>query len=125
MDTRKGEVTMKGKPVELVGPKLKPGDKAPDFTCVGAGLTVIKFADTAGKPRLFNVVPSLDTPVCNIQTKTFATELASLGDKVAVYHYYVGEPDYDTVRAEVMRILRGEVRPLSGEPGSLSGILKR
>src|SRR5258707_8610419 len=84
-ETRKGEVTMKIKPVELVGPKLKPGDKAPDFTCVGAGLTVIKFADTAGKPRLFNVVPSLDTPVCNIQTKTFATELASLGDKVAVY----------------------------------------
>jgi thiol peroxidase len=85
MDTRKGEVTMKGKPVELVGPKLKPGDKAPDFTCVGAGLTVIKLADTAGKPRLFNVVPSLDTPVCNIQTKRFSSALANLGDKVGVY----------------------------------------
>jgi thiol peroxidase len=85
MDTRKGEVTMKGNPVELVGPKLKAGDKAPDFTCVGAGLSVVKFADTSGKVRLFNVVPSLDTPVCNIQTRKFSSELAAMGDKVAVY----------------------------------------
>src|SRR2546423_1475250 len=83
--TRKGEVTMKGNPVELVGPKLKPGDKAPDFTCVGAGLSVIKLADTAGKARLFNVVPSLDTPVCNKQTRHFSEVLRTLGDKVAAY----------------------------------------
>src|SRR5580700_7521506 len=50
-ETRKGEVTMKGKPVELVGPKLKAGDPAPDFTCVGAGLALISLADTAGKVR--------------------------------------------------------------------------
>ena len=85
MDTRKGEVTMKGNPVELVGPKLKAGDKAPDFTCVGAGLSIVKLSDTAGKARLFNVVPSLDTPVCNIQTKKFADSLAALGDKIGVY----------------------------------------
>jgi thiol peroxidase len=84
-ETRKGEVTMKGKPVELVGPKLKPGDSAPDFTCVGAGLSIVKLADTAGKTRLFSVVPSLDTPVCNIQTKKFAESLSALGDKVAAY----------------------------------------
>ena len=47
------------------------------------------------------------------------------GDNVATYQYYVGEPDYDTVRAEVMKILRGEVRPLSGEAGGLAGILKK
>jgi tetratricopeptide (TPR) repeat protein len=47
------------------------------------------------------------------------------GDNVAIYQYYVGEPDYDTVRAEVMKILRGEVQPLSGEADSLAGILKR
>src|SRR5262249_36375889 len=69
----------------LVGPKLKSGDRAPDFTCVGAGLSVLKLADTAGKARLFNVVPSLDTPVCNKQTKKFAEELQSLGAKVAAY----------------------------------------
>jgi tetratricopeptide (TPR) repeat protein len=46
------------------------------------------------------------------------------GEKVAVYEYYVGEPDYDTVRAKVMQVLRGEVKPLSGEPGSMAGIIK-
>ncbi len=84
-DTRKGEVTFRGNPVTLVGPKLKPGDKAPDFTTVGAGLALVTLADTAGKARLFNVVPSLDTPVCNKQTKRFAEELTALGDKVAAY----------------------------------------
>jgi thiol peroxidase len=84
-ETRKGEVTMKGKPVELVGPKLKAGDKAPDFTCVGAGLSVVSLKDTAGKARLFNVVPSLDTPVCNVQTRRFSQELQALGDRVAAY----------------------------------------
>ena len=84
-DVRSGEVTMKGNPIDLVGPKLKAGDKAPDFTTVGAGLSVVKFADTKGKARLFSVVPSLDTPVCNIQTKKFAEQLNSLGDKVAAY----------------------------------------
>ncbi len=84
-EIRKGEVTMKGNPVDLVGPKLKAGDTAPDFTCVGAGLSVVKLADTAGKVRLFNVVPSLDTPVCNTQTRRIAEELDALGDKVAAY----------------------------------------
>ena len=74
-----------GNPIDLVGPKLKPGDSAPEFTCVGAGLSVVTLAETAGKARLFNVVPSLDTPVCNKQTKRFAEELKSLGDKVAAY----------------------------------------
>ncbi len=83
--TRKGEVTMKGNPVELVGPKLKVGDKAPDFACVDPTLTVVKLADTTGKPRLFNIVPSLDTPTCNTQTRHFSQVLKELGDKVAAY----------------------------------------
>jgi hypothetical protein len=45
-------------------------------------------------------------------------------EKVAIYQYFVGQPDFDTVNAKVMQILRGEVKPLSGEPGSLQGILK-
>ena len=84
-ETRKGEVTFKGNPIDLVGPKLKAGDAAPDFTCVGAGLAVINLGATGNKPRLFNVVPSLDTPVCNIQTRRFAQELQALGDKVESY----------------------------------------
>ncbi len=46
------------------------------------------------------------------------------GDRVAIYAYYVGEPDYDSVRATVVQILRGDAKPLSGDPGSLSGIQK-
>jgi thiol peroxidase len=84
-DVRKGEVTMKGNPVDLVGPKLKAGDKAPDFTCAGEGLVLVRFADTAGTTRLFSVVPSLDTPVCNIQTHKFAESLNTLGDRVKAY----------------------------------------
>jgi hypothetical protein len=47
------------------------------------------------------------------------------GLRVAIYQYYVGEPNYDTVRADVMKILRGEAQPLSGEPGGLAGVLKK
>jgi len=84
-ETRKGEVTMKGNPVELAGPRLQPGDSAPDFTCVDTNLSPVSLKDTAGKVRLFNVVPSLDTPVCGIQTKRFSEEFNALGDKVAAF----------------------------------------
>ena len=84
-EVRQGEVTMKGNPISLVGPRLKAGDKAPDFTCVGEGLALIKKSDTAGKVRMFSVVPSLDTPVCSIQTKKFGESMTALGDKVAAY----------------------------------------
>jgi len=90
--TRKGEVTFKGNPIELVGPKLKPGDKAPEFSCVGAGLEVVNLAASAGKARLFNVVPSLDTPVCNKQTRKFNEDLQALGDKVAAYTFSLDLP---------------------------------
>jgi thiol peroxidase len=78
-------VNFKGSPVELVGPELKPGDTAPDFCCVGAGLSIMGLADTGAKARLFNVVPSLDTPVCNTQTRKFNSELQALGDRAAAY----------------------------------------
>ncbi len=84
-DGRKGEVTMKGNPVTLAGQCPKVGDKAPNFTCVGAGLSIVTLAETGNMARIFSVVPSLDTPVCNIQTKRFAQELATLGDTVAAY----------------------------------------
>ncbi|RUL88332.1 thiol peroxidase [Tautonia sociabilis] len=87
-EIRKGEVTMKGNPVDLIGPRLKAGDQAPDFSCATkgeAGLAVLSLKDTAGKARLFSVVPSLDTPVCSVQTKTLSKTLAELGDKVGAY----------------------------------------
>jgi thioredoxin-dependent peroxiredoxin len=85
MEKRANAVTFKGGPLTLVGPALKAGDKAPDFKCVAAGLKVVGIADTPGKVRLFSVVPSLDTPVCSMQTKKFNEELGKLGDKVASY----------------------------------------
>jgi thioredoxin-dependent peroxiredoxin len=78
-------VLFKGDPKELAGPQLKAGDTAPNFSCVGAGLSIQTLADSAGKVRLFNVVPSLDTPVCNKQTRKFSEELQALGDKAAAY----------------------------------------
>ncbi|MDX2039385.1 MAG: thiol peroxidase [Isosphaeraceae bacterium] len=82
---RTGEVTMKGNPVTLAGPKLSAGDAAPDFTCVNDSLAAVGLKDSAGKVRLFSVVPSLDTPVCNIQTNRFAKELNEFGDKVVAF----------------------------------------
>jgi thiol peroxidase len=85
MEKRANAVTFKGTPLTLVGPALKAGDKAPEFACVSSSLEVVKLANTPAKARLFSVVPSLDTPVCNQQTHKFDTELASLKDKVVFY----------------------------------------
>jgi len=78
------QVTFKGGPVNVVGPELKVGDKAPDFECV-TGLDVKTLASTPSKARLFSVVPSLDTGVCSAQTKKFDEALAALKDTVASY----------------------------------------
>jgi thiol peroxidase len=85
MQKRPNAVTFKGKPLALVGPQLKAGDKAPEFACVSGGLEVVGLAQTPAKARLFSVVPSLDTGVCSAQTKKFNDSLASLKDKVAAY----------------------------------------
>jgi len=85
MQKRPNAVTFKGKPLSLVGPQLKAGDKAPDFACVTASLELIGLNQTPSKARLFSVVPSLDTPVCSEQTRKFDQALAALKDKIASY----------------------------------------
>ena len=82
---RVGAVTFKGNPVTLLGPEVKVGDPAPDFRVLSQSLSPVSLADTPGKPRLFSVVPSLDTPVCSEQTRKFESALAELGDRVALY----------------------------------------
>ena len=77
-------VTFKNEAKNLVGKEIKAGDKAPDFKCL-IGLDAHTLANTAGKPRLFSVVPSLDTGVCSMQTKKFETELAAINDKIGMY----------------------------------------
>ncbi len=85
MQKREKAVTFKGNPLTLVGPQLKAGEKAPNFACVTGSLEIMTLDKTPGKARLFSVVPSLDTPVCNQQTHKFEESLAALKDKVATY----------------------------------------
>ena len=75
---RPGATTLKGNPLTLIGPELKAGDKAPDFNLVDNGLKNVTLADTGNNVRILSVVPSLDTPVCDAQTKRFNEEAAKL-----------------------------------------------
>ncbi|HEY1221104.1 MAG: thiol peroxidase [Bryobacteraceae bacterium] len=75
---RPGATTMRGNPMTLVGPELKPGDAAPDFNLVDTGMKPVTLADTAGRVRIVSVVPSLDTPVCDAQTKRFNESASTL-----------------------------------------------
>ena len=77
---RAGATTMRGNPMTLVGPELKAGEKAPDFTALDNGMKPVKLSDTGHKTRIFSVVPSLDTPVCDAQTKRFNEEAGQLPD---------------------------------------------
>lgn len=81
---RPGAVTLKGSPLTLVGRELKPGDQAPDFEVVDNNLQTVTLAGTGNNVRIFSVVPSLDTPVCDAQTKRFNEEAAKL-DGVDIY----------------------------------------
>jgi thiol peroxidase len=82
--SRTGVITFKGTPMTLLGAEVKVGQPAPAFTLhyFEGGLKTLSNGDLKGKPTLLNIVPSLDTGVCAIQTKKFNAELASLGDKV-------------------------------------------
>ena len=82
---RNGAVTFKGGPLTLVGPQLKVGDQAPEFELLADDLSVVRLADSKGKTRLISVVPSLDTPVCDQQTRKFNEEAAKLPFDLAVY----------------------------------------
>ncbi|MFZ0589925.1 MAG: thiol peroxidase [Bryobacteraceae bacterium] len=68
---RQGATTLQGNPLTLVGPELKTGDRAPDFETVDSGMQPVNLAKTGENVRIFSVVPSLDTPVCDAQTKRF------------------------------------------------------
>ena len=70
--------TLKGKPLGLEGPELKVGDTAPNATLKKNLVEDYKLSETAGKARIYSVVPSVDTPVCALQTKRFNEEAANL-----------------------------------------------
>lgn len=75
---RPGAATLRGQPLTLIGPELKPGDKAPDFDVIDNSLNPVNLAKTGNAVRIFSVVPSLDTPVCDAQTKRFNDEAGKL-----------------------------------------------
>ncbi len=79
---RNNVITFKGNPLTLLGNELKVGDTAPDFTATDAGLKPVKLSDFKGQTVIISSVPSLDTPVCEIQTKKFNQEASSLNAKV-------------------------------------------
>lgn len=79
---RQGEITFKGNPLTLLGTTPKVGDTAPDFTAVDGALKPVKLSDFKGQTVVLSVVPSLDTPVCEIQTKKFNQEASGLNAKI-------------------------------------------
>ncbi|MFJ7646009.1 thiol peroxidase [Lysinibacillus sp. NPDC097279] len=86
------QITFKKGPVTLIGNEVKVGDQAPDFTVLANDLSPVSLKDSEGKIRLFSVVPSLDTGVCDAQTRRFNEEAANLGDNVVIYTVSVDLP---------------------------------
>jgi thioredoxin-dependent peroxiredoxin len=84
MGDRAGAVTMHGNPLTLTGNPVQVGDKAPDFTALDTGLKPVSLKDFAGKVVVISSVPSLDTPVCDLQTRRFNAEAEALGDAVQI-----------------------------------------
>ena len=73
-------VTLRGNPFNLKGAMPKVGDRAPDFTLVKSDMSAVSLKDLAGKKKVLVTVPSLDTPVCQTETRKFNEKAAALGD---------------------------------------------
>ena len=84
MQERNGVVTFQGKPLTLLGPDVKVGQAAPEFTVVDETFKPVSLSELAGKVILISAVPSLDTSVCSLQTKRFNEEAAKLADEITV-----------------------------------------
>jgi thiol peroxidase len=83
-ETRMATVTHKGNPVEVAGSFPKPGEKAPAFRLVAKDLKDVSLADYAGKRKVLNIVPSLDTAVCATSTRKFNEKAGSLKNAVVL-----------------------------------------
>ena len=92
MEKRTGVVTFAGNPIALLGKEVKVGDKAPAFTVLDNGLGEKTLADYAGKVKVISVVPSLDTGVCDAQTRWFNQNVSKLGENVVVLTVSVDLP---------------------------------
>jgi thiol peroxidase len=79
------QVTFKGNPVALSGSEVKPNQPAPDFTAIDTGLQPVRLSAARGKVVILSAVPSLDTPVCDTETRRFNQEATSLDEGVEVW----------------------------------------
>ena len=84
MNERKDLVTFKGNPLTLIGNEVKVGEKALSFTVLANDLSEKTLGSFAGKTKLISVVPSLDTPVCELQTKRFNDEATKLSADIVI-----------------------------------------
>jgi thiol peroxidase len=84
MKERAGLVTMRGNSLTLVGNEVKIGEAAPDFVALNPDLTPVKLSSHRNKICIISSVPSLDTPVCNIETRKFNEEASRLGDRIQI-----------------------------------------
>ena len=84
MAEQKGLVTFKGNPLTLVGNEIKVGQKAPDFVVIDNNLSPVRFSSYLGKVCIISSVVSLDTPVCDTQTRKFNEEVSRLGSNVMI-----------------------------------------
>lgn len=91
-ELRKNAVKLRGNPLTLVGPEIKVGDNAPDFTVNKSLTEKLTLEDLNDKVKIFNVVLSIDTPVCDKQTRKFNEEAASLGEDVEIVTFSVDLP---------------------------------
>lgn len=89
---RKGVIVFKGNPLTLIGPEIRVGDKAPDFSILSNDLKEHNLKDFSGKTKVISVTPSLDTPVCDLQATRFDKEAAGLPDDVVVLNISVDLP---------------------------------
>ena len=84
MEERAGVITMKGNPLTLVGKELKVGDPAPDFEVLDNDLAPVRRSSFKGNICVVCSVPSLDTPVCDMETRRFNEEAGNLGPDVRI-----------------------------------------
>jgi thioredoxin-dependent peroxiredoxin len=77
-------VTFGGNPVSLAGQFPRPGESAPVFTLTGNDLTDVTLKDYAGKRKVLNIVPSLDTPVCATSTRKFNEKAGKINNTVVL-----------------------------------------
>ncbi len=92
MSEQTGAITFKGSPLTLVGNQVQTGQAAPDFAAVGNDLNPVELSSFHGKVVIISAVPSLDTPVCDTQTRRFNEEVGKLGDDVVLLTISVDLP---------------------------------